>query len=523
MVFRLTLIALLSLATLSPLRADETRRAHVIFGDLSYRFVEGGSEEILWTLVSGGREDRLRIPPAIVASAGGVTGLAGRKNSVSGRNFGDEFLVDKIGWLPLPPVRNSLASPRSQVFILAKFKDVSTTPHAKSWYETMAVGESPSLRDYFLEQSYGVWDIAGSVVTNWVTLPKTRAQYTVSGGIGVNDEAVVKDALAAADSQVDYRQFDGFHVLLNSAAGAIGGTGGRGTYTLDGQTRQWGRTYNNDGGGMFGLLAHEMGHSFGFDHSSGPYSTPYDSRWDQMSAGGVWDRRHPEYGPYPQHTNAYHRIVTGITPPERIPECLPGTNRTVQLSKAVQPTAGYMQAARIFLGGDGGHWLTVEARKRAGTYEQGVTLPDQGVVLHDCDPGHMMVDVFTGILHGGPVSYVVDPDNNGNPNDAAAVWKVGETYTDVPNGVTVTVVRETAVGYDVKITVDPNQPKPFVVTNGNDSGPGSLRGAIKYANLFPGTTIRFAASASTLTNGELVVKLVTPLPEITAEKTTIDG
>ncbi|CAN5694172.1 hypothetical protein BH11ARM2_BH11ARM2_33320 [soil metagenome] len=535
--FKAVLSAMMLSATLTASSgAGADVRADSLFGTLGYIFTEArGGEEVDWTMAVNGRTVHLEMPSTIVQSAGGFTGLAGRRVSVSGRAFGETIIVQKIGWsltqgasqspMEEGPIRNSLTAARSQVFILAKFRDVTTVPHAKAWYETLTSGAAPSLRDYFLEQSYGAWDIAGSVVVGWVTLPKTKAQYATTGGngIGVDDEAVVKDALAAADPQVDYRQFDGFHVLLNDAVGNIGGTGGRGTYTLDGQTRLWGRTYGNNGSGMLGLLAHEMGHSFGFDHSSGPYKTPYDSHWDQMSATGVWERRHPEYGPYPQHTNSYHRIVTGLTPRNLITECLPGFSQIVHLTRPVQPLLNGPQAARIFLGGDGQHWLTVEARRRIGTYEQGVTLPDEGVVLHDCNPAHQMVDIFSGVLGPGPVSQVVDIDNNGDPNDAASVWKPGETYTDPTNGVTVAVLKATATGYDVQVNVSSIQPSPALVTNHNDSGPGSLRGAITFANLFPGTTIKFGAPSSALTNGELVIRPITPLPDITAATTTIDG
>lgn len=37
---------------------------------------------------------------------------------------------------------------------------------------------------------------------------------------------------------------------------------------------------------------------------------------------------------------------------------------------------------------------------------------------------------------------VVDPDNNGNPNDAGAMWLPGETFTDMTNGITVRANRE---------------------------------------------------------------------------------
>ncbi len=48
---------------------------------------------------------------------------------------------------------------------------------------------------------------------------------------------------------------------------------------------------------------------------------------------------------------------------------------------------------------------------------------------------------------------VVDPDNNGNANDAGAMWLPGESFTDATNGVTVEVTGTTTSGYSVNISV----------------------------------------------------------------------
>lgn len=58
-----------------------------------------------------------------------------------------------------------------------------------------------------------------------------------------------------------------------------------------------------------------------------------------------------------------------------------------------------------------------------------------------------------------------------------------------------------------------------VVTNTNDTGPGSLRDAIDFANLNPGTNITFNIGAA----APWVINLGTALPQITAANTTIDG
>lgn len=64
-----------------------------------------------------------------------------------------------------------------------------------------------------------------------------------------------------------------------------------------------------------------------------------------------------------------------------------------------------------------------------------------------------------------------------------------------------------------------------IVTHTGDSGYGSLRNAIDFANQAPGTTIRFAipTSDANYTNGVFSIKPISGLPVLTTDGTVIDG
>ncbi|HEY6232277.1 MAG TPA: hypothetical protein VIW64_13535 [Pyrinomonadaceae bacterium] len=63
-----------------------------------------------------------------------------------------------------------------------------------------------------------------------------------------------------------------------------------------------------------------------------------------------------------------------------------------------------------------------------------------------------------------------------------------------------------------------------VTTTGDESNSNeTLRHAIDFANLHPGTTIRFDLPASQGDHGIYRIKLIRELPTITASRTTIDG
>jgi len=85
----------------------------------------------------------------------------------------------------------------------------------------------------------------------------------------------------------------------------------------------------------------------------------------------------------------------------------------------------------------------------------------EAVVVHEVD-----TTFATGLSR---IATVVDPDNNGNPNDAGAMMLPGETFTDAVNGISVSVTGATASGYVLTISnpgFDTTAPKGTVSISG---------------------------------------------------------
>jgi len=106
---------------------------------------------------------------------------------------------------------------RAAIVILVDFSDnpADQGAYPPSHYDDMlfSVGSYPqgSMRDWYLENSYGQFHVTGTV-TVWLRLPQTYAYY-VDGQAGFgsyprNAQKMAEDAVVAADPFVDFRQFD---------------------------------------------------------------------------------------------------------------------------------------------------------------------------------------------------------------------------------------------------------------------------------------------------------------------------
>ncbi|MCY4388361.1 MAG: BACON domain-containing protein [Desulfurellaceae bacterium] len=189
--------------------------------------------------------------------------------------------------------------------------------------------------------------------------------------------------------------------------------------------------------------------------------TTYDSYWDVMSGWPPTLFSHPEYGDVAVHTIAYHKDFLGWIPPDRKYVAAPDSTQTITLKRLAQPGAEGYLLAQIPIGRSRTDFYIIEARLFAGYDDE---IPDEAIVIHKVDTARE-----------DRLAQVVDVDNNGDPNDAGAMWTVGEIFTDAENNLQVSIDAAYASGYRVTINTDPTTFSTcidFLSTSSHLFGPG---------------------------------------------------
>jgi M6 family metalloprotease-like protein len=414
-----------------------------------------GTRRIEYVLTDGkGQETELQLSEQTFRPLGGPLSLNGKGIEVEGTEApGGKFKVETIRRDQQSDAASAfeadaLTGSRPNASILCRFGDsTGVTPHAPSWFDTEVSGASaPSLDHYWRETSYNNINLTGSQVFGWYNLPHPRSHYFNADG-SANLGLLAQECTAAADANVNFPSYTNINLMFNANLDCCAWGGGY-TLTADGQTRTYGTTwmppwaYNNQY-----VLAHETGHSFGLPHSSGPYSTPYDSEWDPMSSGGTCSPPHSVYGCIADHTISYHKDRLAWIPASRKYTATSAADQNITLERlAMSASTGDYLMARIPIGGSSTRFYTVEARRFAG-YDNIGPIPGEAVVIHNVDT-----------TRGDRVAQVVDPDGNGNPNDASAIWLPGETFTDSTNNISIKVTGATSSGFTINI--NPSAPSP---------------------------------------------------------------
>ena len=492
---------------------DETLTGWFSFTVADYPTESGLASEITYTLTEdSGERHELLIDIELMQPLGGPMALNRKRVTVGGEweevgpDETEKFWVYSIDLAPSPstvspegifapdlfpdeppPPRSALpaAAANSQVrgsqawvTILCRFADATdVTPYPVSHFEKLMGSAYPAMGHYWKEVSYGNINLTGSVVVGWYNLPRPRSYYVSLNEDGVESfelpNRAVEDCTAAADADVFFPDFDGIILVFNqSDARSAFSRGGSERLTLDGQTRFYGVTWIHPShveDHYPYAVAHEMGHGFGLLHSSGPYGqddppfspTTYDSDWDVMSGVGSFMSHDPEYGYLGVHTTAYHKDFLGWIPPDRKYVAPPNSTQTITLERLAQPGAeGYLMA-QIPIGRSPTDFYTVEARLFAG-YDDGI--PDEAIVIHKVDT-----------TREDRLAQVVDVDNNGDPNDAGAMWTVGEIFTDAENDIQVSIDAAYATSYRVTINTNPDTFSTcidFLTSSSHIFGPG---------------------------------------------------
>jgi M6 family metalloprotease-like protein len=398
-----------------------------------------------------GRGTELSASAAGLEPYGGLLGVNGRRMTVTGD------LLPAAEGRPAPVLRLRALSavqgpryavtyadkrgPQSYVLLLCRFADLpDADPQSKATYALWMGNSYPGLDHYWRESSEERVSISAPVAGPFV-LPLPAESYMKNGQ--ANLDLLLQDCTRAADATVDFSKYGGIHMQFNTGLGGFSWGGGW-TYTLDGQTRRWGMTWMASWAAP-STYAHETGHSLGLPHSSGPYGQTYDSRWDVMSGGASKD---PVLGTWvPPHTIAFHKDLLGWIPAARKYVAAAGSSAAIDLARDALPGAEGYQMAQVPIAGTSAFY-TVEARRYAG-YDAAGRLPAEGVLIHRVT------------LAASIPARVVDPDGNGNPNDAGAAWVPGETFTDPDGGVQVRVLSQTATGFRVEVSTGSALPVAF--------------------------------------------------------------
>ncbi len=424
--------------------APTTGWFHIIWRDAE-RGAEGRSEYYV-LIDDAGRWWDLDLDPALVRQGDGVLPLDRQRVTLAARierpALGERVPRLRVRSLRLDQARRdaramvsadaapAVSGSRPYVTILCKFADaVAVTPATVQRMQQVMGSTYPGMDHYYREMSGDLANLQGSVVVGWYTLPQPRSYYILSGG--ANLSALSQDCTAAADPDVNFTSFSGINLQFNQRLDCCSWGGSR-VLTLDGATRVYPMTWMADWAIGHSVYGHEIGHSFGWPHSHGAYGATYDSKWDVMSSS--YNFRDQTYGWIGVHTIAFHKDRAGwIAPARKFIAPAAGTS-TILLERSALPNAnGNYLMAQIAIPGATSYY-TVETRRVAGNYDR--YLPGEAVIIHKIVAGE---------------ANVVDPDLNGNPNDAGAQWVPGETFVD--SAAKLSVAVEAIVGDAARVTI----------------------------------------------------------------------
>lgn len=308
-----------------------------------------------------------------------------------------------MGWLGAGPGLRD--TERQAIVILVDFDDneADQGTYPATHYEEMLFSEGTyptgSMRDWYLENSYGTFTATGAV-TIWLRMPELYSYY-VDGQAGFgsypnNAQKLAEDAVAAADPLVDFSLFDndGPDGIPNSGdddgfVDALfvvhAGPGREATGSDDDiHSHAWSMSSPQDVDGVqafrysmepedgkIGVFGHEFGHVLGLpDLYDTDYSSSGIGSWGMMSFGS-WGGG----GDTPTHFTGWSKASLGFLDPI----VLEGNENGVEFPQVEDNSVAYI----LWTNGLVEHeYFVVENRQRTGF---DVSLPGDGLLIYHID------------------------------------------------------------------------------------------------------------------------------------------
>ncbi|MFI2640329.1 M6 family metalloprotease domain-containing protein [Streptomyces sp. NPDC018610] len=352
------------------------------------------------------------------------------------------------------------------VMVFLSFPDSApvTTP------DELAADHFPGTSQFFERASYGRFTLRPHPLRHWIRMPRPSTAYAMHRDWNAADRAVyLRDALAAADPEVDFSRYDVVYLVADPDAPGVDSDATK-VVNLDTPLRVDGReirrvvtVFERHPPDRL-VLAHETGHVFDLPDL---YHRPSDDKGDWDTYVGDWDLMGSQFALSPD-LFAWHKWRLGWLGPRQV-TCVRGTGPTRLTLEPVEAgpgggsgsgvgaagpqgepafgMGGGTKLAVVRTGGDSA--LAVEARDSLGNDVTG------------CRDGVLVYRVRGATESGGGAVQVIDAhphteacwENSVYPPLADAPVGVGESFTVPGDGVRVEVENRTASGeYTVDIT-----------------------------------------------------------------------
>ncbi|MFI1829962.1 M6 family metalloprotease domain-containing protein [Streptomyces sp. NPDC020412] len=309
------------------------------------------------------------------------------------------------------------------VMVFLSFPDSTprTTP------AELAADHFPSTSAYFERASYGRFSLRAHPERDWVRMPKPSSAYDISRDWEpALRRAYLRDALDAADRQVDFSRYDVVYLVADPDAPGVDSDATKVVnferpLTYDGTELRRVVTVFEQHPPDRNVLAHETGHVFDLPDL---YHRPVDGKGDWDTHVGDWDVMGSQFGMAPD-LFAWHKWKLGWLA-DRDVRCVTRPELITLEPVGAEPAPGGGLGTRLVVvrtGTDSA--LAIEARGAVGNDRTTCT---EGVLLYRID-----AEAASG---GGPVEVVdTHPDTDAcwdrsvYPRLADAPLGVGETFT----------------------------------------------------------------------------------------------
>lgn len=306
---------------------------------------------------------------------------------------------------------------RPIAILLLEFSDLAPPTYTPKQIETLILGSThPSLANYLETISYGRLSLNGSMVFGPIRMPNPASSYFRAPDVdydATKNSKLQDDAIATASKTTDLTAYKSVVIVhsnptaeLVANKALIGVQGGGRHITAEGEVVGWGRALvHYPIHAPLGILIHEVGHSFGLDHS-----------WDLEKRGNPLDGMGGE-----TTYNAWHRIQLGVMRPSEIAEVSPGETKEIVLNRLGDPKE-VIKAVRIWRS-NRREFTLLELRARDNAYDR--NLPHTGLFIYEVDPARPGLPSNPGAAPVDRVSALIQHP----PGNPYASWPSGATYS----------------------------------------------------------------------------------------------